>query len=67
MTTKLARFTQKAREELRVQFNSLMGHLFDPAGLRASFERQSGNKAPGVDGMRKADYVTGVRQTLLIF
>jgi len=65
MTTKLARFTQKAREELRVQFNSLMGLLFDPAGLRASFERQPGNKAPGVDGMRKADYVDGVEDRIV--
>lgn len=65
MTTKLARFTQKAREELQVQFNSLMGLLFDPAGLRASFERQPGNKAPGVDGMRKADYVDGVEDRIV--
>ncbi len=65
MTTKLARFTQKAREELRLQFNSLMGLLFDPAGLRASFERQPGNKAPGVDGMRKADYVDGVEDRIV--
>lgn len=65
MTTKLARFTQKAREELRVRFNSLMGLLFDPEGLRASFERQPGNKAPGVDGMRKADYVDGVEDRIV--
>jgi len=65
MTTKLARFTQKGREELWLQFNSLMGLLFDPAGLRASFERQPGNKAPGVDGMRKADYVDGVEDRIV--
>jgi group II intron reverse transcriptase/maturase len=33
-----------------------MGLLFDPEGLHVSFERQDGRKAPGVDGMKKADY-----------
>ncbi|WP_366931564.1 hypothetical protein [Thiocapsa sp.] len=56
MTTKLERFTLMAREQLRERFNSLMGLLFDPEGLRESFERQKGNKAPGVDGVRKDDY-----------
>ena len=56
MTTKLARFTQRARELQGERFTSLMGLLFDLEGLRASFERQDGRKAPGVDGMRKADY-----------
>ncbi len=36
MTTKLARFTQKAREELRLQFISLTGLLFDPVQDRLS-------------------------------
>jgi RNA-directed DNA polymerase len=30
--------------------------LFYPAGLNVSFEPQAANKAPGVDGVRKADY-----------
>ena len=30
------------------RFNALMGLLFDPEGLHASFERQAGKKAPGV-------------------
>jgi RNA-directed DNA polymerase len=51
MTTRCARFTQKARAEPRRQFNSLRGLLFDPAGLHESFERQEGKKAPGVDGI----------------
>jgi RNA-directed DNA polymerase len=38
--------------------------LFDPEGLRASFERQAGSKAPGVDGMRKADYAEGLQDRL---
>ena len=53
VTTRLERFTQKAREEPRTRFNALMGMVYDPEGLRESFERQDGKKAPGVDGMRK--------------
>ena len=37
-----------------------MGLLFEPEGLHASFERQNGKKAPGVDGVRKADYAQGL-------
>jgi group II intron reverse transcriptase/maturase len=47
---------QKARNEPQTQFNALMGMLFDPEGLRDSFERQDGRKAPGVDGVRKEQY-----------
>lgn len=54
--TRLERFTQKARQEPKTRFNALMGLLFDPEGLRESFERQDGTKAPGVDGMRKEQY-----------
>lgn len=41
-----------------------MGLLSDPAGLRASFDSQPGNKAAGVDGMRKGDYGEGVEARL---
>jgi len=56
VTTRLERFTQKARNEPQTRFNALMGLLFDPEGLRESFERQNGKKAPGVDGIRKEQY-----------
>ena len=56
MTTGLVRFTQRARAEPRCRFNALMGLMFDPEGLHASFERQAGKKAPGVDGVRKNPY-----------
>lgn len=56
MTTQLTRFTQWARESPQRKYNSLLGMLFDPAGLNASFERQAANKAPGVDGVRKVTY-----------
>jgi len=56
MTTDLTRFTQWARESPQRQYTALMGMLYDPEGLTASFERLAANKAPGVDGMRKAEY-----------
>jgi group II intron reverse transcriptase/maturase len=49
-----------ALEEPHTRFTSLMGLLFDPAGLSASFGRQDGCKAPGVDGIRKDDYAQDV-------
>ena len=64
MTTKLERFTLMAREEPHTRFTSLMGLLFDPEGLRESFGRQDGRKAPGVDGIRKDDYGQGVEARL---
>ena len=53
MTQDIARLTQLARADQRLKFNSLMGMVFRPEGLRDSFERLAGNKAPGVDGVRK--------------
>jgi len=53
-----------AREEPPMRFNALMGLLSDPEGLRESFERQDGRKAPGVDGMRKDDYGVDLDQHL---
>ncbi|MDJ0892558.1 MAG: group II intron reverse transcriptase/maturase [Gammaproteobacteria bacterium] len=64
MSTRLERFTHKAREEPRLRFNALMGLLFDLEGLRESFERQDGRKAPGVDGMRKEQYGEGLEERL---
>jgi len=64
MTTDLIRFTQWARESPQRQYTALMGMLYDPVGLNASFERLAANKAPGVDGMRKAEYADGLAQRL---
>ena len=64
MATELIRFTQWARESPQRQYTALMGMLYDPEGLNASFERQAANKAPGVDGMRKADYAEGLAERL---
>ena len=60
MTTKLTCFTQRARAEPTCRFTALMGLVFDAEGLHASFECQDGKKAPGVDGIRKADYAQGL-------
>jgi RNA-directed DNA polymerase len=57
LNTDLQRLTQKAKGNLKERFTSLMGMLFRPAGLYESLERLAANKAPGVDGIRKADYV----------
>ena len=48
------------------RLTSLMGMLFDPQGLDASFGRQSAKKAPplGVDGMRKEDYAEGLAERI---
>jgi len=64
VTTKLERFTLKAREEPQARFTALMGLLWDPDGLRESFGRQDGRKAPGIDGVTKADYAEGVQARL---
>ena len=64
VTTRLDRLTQRARAEPRWRFTALMGLVFDPEGLRESFERQDGRKAPGVDGMRKEQYAEGLDERL---
>jgi len=64
MTTELARFTQWAEEQPQRRYTALMGMLADREGLRESFERQDGRKAPGVDGVRKAEYEQGVESRL---
>jgi len=64
MTQDLEQFTQFARANVKVKFNSLMGLLFRPEGLLDSFRRLSGKKAPGVDGMRKVDYVAGLEERI---
>ena len=57
MTTRFACFTRKAQEP-SAQFTALMGLLCDPVELAGSFSRLK-DKAPGVDGVRKAGYADG--------
>lgn len=64
MTPDLDRFTQFTRANPGVKCMSIMGLLFRPEGLLDSFRRLAANKAPGVDGMRKADYAVDVENHL---
>lgn len=63
MTPRFSCFTRKAQEAVTEQFTSLMGLLWDPAELAASF-RMVKDKAPGVDGVRKADYAVNLEKNL---
>ena len=65
MTTRLNRFIQRARELVGEQMTALMGLIWEVEGLRESFQRQDGKKAPGVDGMRKDDYKDGLDERLM--
>jgi RNA-directed DNA polymerase len=47
--THLAPFTRMVGEQPQRRLTALMGLLADPQGLRESFKRQNGRKAPGVD------------------
>ena len=64
MTTRLTRLTQKVQELRGERLTSRMGMVFDPEGLRSSFERQGEKKAPGVDGVRKTDYREGLEERI---
>jgi group II intron reverse transcriptase/maturase len=56
--------THKARAEPETRFNALMGVVAEPEGLHASFARQDGRKAPGVDGVRKDAYGVGLDERI---
>ena len=53
-------FTQYARAKPNMEYNALMGLLIRQEGLLDSFQRLAGNKAPGVDGLKKVDYAIGL-------
>jgi len=56
MTTEQTRFTQGEGKQSQRRYTSLMGMLFNVAGLTESFHRQPRDKAVGVDGIGKEDY-----------
>lgn len=64
MTSDIERLTQLVRKDPTLKLNSLMGMVFRPEGLSDSFERLAGNKAPGVDGVRKDDYRNGLSEKI---
>jgi len=47
-----------------MEFTSLLGMVFRREGLLDSFRRLAGNKAAGVDGMKKADYAVGLEDRI---
>ena len=62
MSTRFACFTRKA-QQATTRFTALMGRLSNPVELADSFQRLK-DKAPGVDGVRKADYAVGIEGKL---
>ncbi len=58
MTTRFACFTRKAQDPT-TPFTALMGLVCDPVELADSFNCVK-DKAPGIDGIRKADYADGL-------
>ena len=56
MTTTLERFTQWVRGNPQKHYTALMGMLSDPIELWNCYEAQPGNRACGIDGVRKAEY-----------
>ncbi len=64
MTPDLEQFTRLAQANPQMEFNALMGLVFRPAGLLDSFRRLAGNKAAGVDGLKKADYAVGLEERI---
>lgn len=64
MNTTLADFTLWAKQAPQPRYNALMGMLTNPEGLHASFQKQAGNKAPGIDGLRKVDYAATAEKRL---
>jgi RNA-directed DNA polymerase len=64
MTTELIRFTQGEEKQSRRRHTSLMGLLFNVAGLTESFHRQPRDKAVGADGIGKADYEINLAENL---
>ena len=64
MSTQPTRLTQGEQEQAQERYTSLMGMLFNEAGLMESFHRQPRNKAVGVDGISKAQYEMNVTARL---
>jgi RNA-directed DNA polymerase len=56
MTTEPIRSKQSEEKRSQRRYTSLMGQLFNEAGLTESFHRQPGNKAVGVDSVSKMEY-----------
>jgi len=64
MGTDLTRISEKARKEPELVFTSLYHHISDVDNLRACYESLDAKKAPGVDGVTKAEYGRNLEENL---
>jgi group II intron reverse transcriptase/maturase len=64
MGTNLARIGEKARKEPELVFTSLYHHISDVDNLRACYDSLDARKAPGVDGVTKAEYGKNLEENL---
>ena len=64
MGTDLTRISEKARKEPQLVFTSLYHHMCDVDNLRAGYDSLEARKAPGVDGVTKAEYGKHLEENL---
>jgi len=64
MGTDLRRISEKARKEPELVFTSLYHHISDVDNLRACYDSLDARKAPGVDGVTKAEYGKNLEENL---
>ncbi len=64
MGTDLRRISEKARKEPELVFTSLYHHISDVDNLRACYDSLGAKKAPGVDGVTKAEYGKNLEENL---
>lgn len=64
MATNLTWIGEKARKEPKCRFTSLYHHVTDSDNLRDCFERIEPGKAPGIDGVTKAEYAENLQANL---
>lgn len=64
MGTNLSWIGEKARKEPKLVFTSLYHHISDVDNLRACYESLGSGKAPGVDGVTKAQYGRNLEENL---
>lgn len=64
MGTDLTRISEKARKEPGLVFTSLYHHISDENNLRVCYDSLDAKKAPGVDGVTKAEYGKNLEENL---
>jgi group II intron reverse transcriptase/maturase len=64
MGTNLTRISEKARKEPELVFTSLYHHMCDVDNLRACYDSLEARRAPGVDGVTKAEYGRHLEENL---